>query len=138
MNKRFQPPKKLLVIAAVLLVLGFLILPVTSKPPAKVTAMTVLITGIPFLLVFVSILLTYIALIITASRYYSGYLSIKKFNIIFFGCMIGIVLGIFLMFQPVVRTLYTIGFLVLLFSLLSFMVISHISPRREMSVFEEE
>jgi hypothetical protein len=41
-SKRFRPPFKLLAIALVLLILGFLALPITSKPPAKVTATTVL------------------------------------------------------------------------------------------------
>jgi hypothetical protein len=132
-NKRFRPPYKLLAIALVLLILGFIALPITSKPPEKVTATTVLITGIPFLLVFVAILLTYIAVIVTFSRYYSGYVSEKRFNPIFFTCMGGIVLGVILMFQPFVQILYTIGFLVLLFSLLSFMVVGHITPKKEMT-----
>ncbi len=36
-NKRFRPPYKLLAVALVLLIIGFVALPITSKPPAKVT-----------------------------------------------------------------------------------------------------
>jgi hypothetical protein len=132
-NKRFRPPYKLLAIALVLLIIGFVALPLTSKPPAKVTPTTVLITGIPFLFVFVAILLTYIALIVTFSRYYSGYVSEKRFNPFFYTCMGGIVLGVIMMFQPFVQSFYTIGFLVLLFSLLSFMIVGHIVPKKEMT-----
>jgi len=132
-KKRFQPPIKLLVIAAVLLVLGFLILPITSKPPEKVTAMTVLTTGIPFLLVFVAILLTYIAIIITASRYFSGSVGEKGFLRVLYVCMSGIVIGILLMFQPYARALFTVGFLILLFSLFTFMLVSHITPRKQIA-----
>jgi hypothetical protein len=132
-NKRFRPPFRLLAVALVLLIIGFVALPITSKPPAKVTATTVLITGIPFLFVFVAILLTYIAVIITFSRYYSGHLSEKRFNPLFYTCMGGIVLGVILMFQPFVLKLYTVGFLVLLFSLLTFMIVGHIMPKKEMT-----
>ncbi len=133
MKKRFRPPFRLLAVALVSLILGFVALPITSKPPAKVTATTVLVTGIPFLLVFIAILLTYIALIATISRYYSGHISEKRFNPIFYVCMGGIVLGVIFMFQPFLQQLYTIGFLVLLFSLLSFMIVGHITPKKEMT-----
>ena len=133
MNKRFRPPLKLLAVALVLLILGFVALPITSKPPAKVTATTVLITGIPFLFVFVAILLTYIAVIVTISRYYSGHLSEKRFNPFFYTCMGGIVAGVILMFQPFIQKLYTAGFLVLLISLLTFMIVGHITPKKEMT-----
>ena len=129
--KRFRPPYKLLVIALALLILGLIAQPITSKPPAKVTATTVLITGIPFLLIFVAILLTYIALIATISRYYSGHLREKTFNPLFYICTVGIVAGIILMFQPFLQQLYTIGFLVLLFSLLTIMIVGHNSPKKE-------
>jgi hypothetical protein len=132
-NKRFRPPYKLLAVALVLLIVGFIALPITSKPPAKVTATTVLITGIPFLFVFVAILLTYIAVIVTFSRYYSGYIPEKRFTPVFYACMGGIVLGVFLMFQPFLLKLYTVGFLVLLFSLLTFMIVGHILPKKEMT-----
>ncbi len=133
MSKRFRPPFKLLAVALVLLIIGFVALPITSTPPAKVTATTVLITGIPFLFVFVGILLIYIAVIVTFSRYYSGYISEKRFNPVFYTCMGGIVLGVILMFQPFFLKLYTAGFLVLLFSLLTFMIVGHILPKKEMT-----
>ena len=93
--------------------------------------MTVLVSGVPFLLVFVAILLTYIGLIILISRYFSGYLAEKNFYRLFYTCMGGIVIGILFMFQPVTQSLYTIGFTLLLVSLLSFIAVSHITPRRE-------
>lgn len=133
MKRSFRPPYKLLAVALFFLVLGLAVHPITSEPPAKVTATTVLITGIPFLLVFISILLTYIAIIVTLSRYYSGRLPEKRFNPIFYACMAGIVLGIVMMFQAFLRTLYTAGFLILLFSLLTFIAVSHITPRKELS-----
>ncbi len=132
MKRRLQPPIRLLVVAAVLFILGLIALPLTQDPTGKVTAMTVLITGIPFLLVFVAILLTYIALIITVSRYYSGRVAEKRFLRIFFACMGGIVIGILFMFQSFAKVLFPVGFLILLFSLLTFILVSHITPRKEM------
>ena len=130
-TKRFRPPTRLLIIAAILLISGLLVQPITSKPPEKVTATTVLITGIPFLLIFVAILMTYIAQIVAKSRYYSNHISEKRFNPVFYACMAGIVIGILMMFQPFKLVFFTIGFLVLLFSLLSFIAVSHITPRKE-------
>jgi ABC-type phosphate transport system permease subunit len=48
----------------------------------------------------------------------------------------GIVIGILFMFQPVTQSLYSIGFTLLLVSLLLFIAVSHITPRREAA--EEE
>jgi hypothetical protein len=137
-NKRFRPPFKLLAVALFLLIVGFVALPITSRPPEKVTALTVLITGIPFLFVFVAILLTYIAVIVTFSRYFSGHISEKHFNPVFYICVGGIVLGVIFMFQPFVQILYTVGFLVLLFSLLTFMIVGHIIPKKEMTESSSE
>ena len=110
MNKRFRPPFKLLAVALFLLIVGFVALPITSKPPEKVTATTVLITGIPFLFVFVAILLTYIAVIVTFRAIISGHVSEKRFNPVFYTCMGGIVLGVILMFQPFVRNCTQLDF----------------------------
>jgi len=137
MQKRFRPPYKLLVVVVILLAIGFLILPAATKAPDKITAMTVLISGIPFLFVFVAILLTYISLIIIIQRYYSGYMPEKRFNWLFFTCMGGIVIGILFMFQPFRQPLYPLGFLILLFSLLSFIAVSHITPRRKIAEEQE-
>ena len=137
MEKRFRPPYKLLVVIVILLAAGFMVLPVTSKAPEKITAMTVLVSGVPFLLVFAAILLTYIGLIILISRYFNGYLLEKNFYRLFYTCMGGIVIGILFMFQPVTQSLYSIGFTLLLVSLLSFIAVSHITPRREAAEEEE-
>jgi hypothetical protein len=132
MNKRFRPPIRLLIIAAALFVAGLVSIPlIKTYVPAKTLASSVLINGIPFLLVFIAILLTYIALIVTVSRYYSGYISETRFKPIFIAPIVGIVTGIVMMFQPWAMVLYQIGFLVVLFSLLSFIVISHITPRKD-------
>jgi len=129
-NKRFRPPFRLLIIAVISLVAGLILQSVYSANP-EIPGTNVLMNGLPFLLVFVGILLIYIGLIVTVSRYYSGYLPEKRFLPVFTACMIGIVLGILMMFQAFSPTLYTIGFLVLLFSLLSFMIVGHITPRKE-------
>lgn len=131
MNKRFHPPIRLLIVAALLLVCGFVAQPIVAAMPEKSSALGVLINGIPFLFIFVAILLTYIALIITLSRYYSGYVSEKRFKPVLFAPMVGIVLGVIFMFQPLMRELFTLGFIILLVSLLSFIAISHIVPKKE-------
>lgn len=131
MKKRLQPPLRLLGIAALLIVAGLIVLSLYRANPA-LPGTNVILNGIPFLLVFVGILLCYIALIVTASRYYSGYVSEKRYLPVLYACMGGIVAGILLMFQPFTRVLYTWGFLLLLLSLLSFMVVGHITPKKEL------
>jgi hypothetical protein len=87
--------------------------------------------AVPFLAIFIAILLLYIGLIVTLSRAFSGFIPARIYRVLFTVAVVGIVLGVIMMFQPWALAIYRVGFSILLFSLLSFMVISHISPRQK-------
>lgn len=128
MKSRFRPPIPLLVVAVVLLAIGLAALQVIPALSAALQK-NMFITAIPFLAIFISILLVYIGLIVTLSRWLNGWIPVKVYRPLFTLSVVGIVLGGLMMFQPWALVIYRIGFSVLLFSLLSFMVISHITPR---------
>jgi hypothetical protein len=86
-----------------------------------------LFTGIPFLLVFISIILFFMSFTWWVSNRLNFRVSDKVYQFIekiFIG---GIVLGIIMMFQPWVFVLFRYGFYLLLFSTLAFIVWSHVT-----------
>lgn len=95
-----------------------------------------LLSGVPFLLIFVGILLTYIDFIIWLATKLNHRVSQKVFRPIERILIAGIVLGIIGMFQPFVMALYTLGFLMLFISLLSYIAWSHIVPQGAQRVAE--
>ena len=92
-------------------------------------AQNVLLSAIPFILVFISILLTFIMLIVVVARRLNGNISRRHYRPIELTIIGGIALGIFGMFQPWVFGFFKLGFLLLLFSTLSFILWSHITPK---------
>jgi hypothetical protein len=130
-EKRFRPPIPLLIIAAVLLVVGLVLNSLMSSFSEEVLRDNLMIMAVPFLAIFIAILLLYIGLIVTLSRAFSGHIPARIYRVLFTVAVVGIVLGVIMMFQPWALAVYRVGFSILLFSLLSFMVISHISPRQK-------
>jgi hypothetical protein len=103
-------PMKLLIAAAVVFGLSFATRPLIAAiiPPEQASS-DVLVIAIPFLFIFVPIILCYMSVIVFIA---------------------GIGLGIFGMFQPWVFALFKIGFLVLLASVLGFIMWSHVVMKR--------
>jgi hypothetical protein len=130
-EKRFRPPITLLIIAAVLLVVGLVMNSLMSTLSEDVLRDNLMIMAIPFLAIFIAILLFYIGLINTLMRAFSGHIPPRVYRVLFGAAVVGIVLGVIMMFQPWALAIYRVGFMILLVSLLSFMVISHISPRQK-------
>ncbi len=125
-------PVKLLIVAAVLLVLGLVAGPVIqSLATPEQLGENVLLNAIPFILIFVAILLTFIALIIVVARLLNGRISASIHRPIEMALIAGIVLGVVGLFQPWTYILYGISFHVLLVSVLGFTLWSHIVPKRE-------
>ncbi len=125
-------PVKLLIVAAVLLILGIIAGPVIqSLATPEQLGENVLLNAIPFILIFVAILLTFIALIIVVARLLSGRISASIHRPIEMVLIAGIVLGVVGLFQPWTYILYGISFHVLLVSVLGFTLWSHIVPKRE-------
>jgi len=89
----------------------------------------VFLNAIPFVLIFVSIILTFIALIVVVSSLLSNNMSPRIYQFIERLLIAGIVLGVVGMFQPWLFIAYRYGFILLLFSTLAFILWSHILPK---------
>jgi hypothetical protein len=136
---RPKVPVVLLVIIVVLFILGLLAGPfISSRTTPEQLADNVLLNAIPFLLIFVSILLAFIALIVAVGSMLNNNVPVRIYKIIESLLIAGIVLGVVGMFQPWVFNAYKYGFMLLLFSLLIFMVWSHVAPHQEMVQQEKE
>ena len=89
---------------------------------------SVLIKAIPFVAVFVSIILAFACLIVVVSVSLEGKVPQRSYRPIEGIIIAGILLGVVGLFQGWKLFAYEVGFLVVLVSLLSFMVWSHLSP----------
>jgi len=131
-------PVVLLVIATTLLILGLFAGPfISARATPEQLADNVLLNAIPFVLIFVAILLGFISVIVIAGSMLNHNVPPRIYKIIESLLIAGIVLGVIGMFQPWIFEAYKYGFLLLLVSLLLFMVWSHVAPKREL-VQEEE
>jgi len=125
-------PRGLPISAVILLILGLVarqVIPniVTEEQMAR----NVLLAAIPFILVFAAILIAFMSLIWYIGSKLSDKISEKTYRPIEYILIGGIVLGIFLMFQPWVFELFRVGFIMLLISTLGFIVWSHVRPKTE-------
>ena len=124
-------PIKLLVAAAAVFGLSFAARPLIDAviPPEQATT-DVLIIAIPFLLIFVPIILAYMAVIVFVGKVLKERVPEAVHRAIEYVFIAGIALGILSMFQPWLFSLFKIGFLVLLASTLGFILWSHVSMKR--------
>ena len=131
-KSRLRLPVGLFIAIVVTFVLGLAASPVIqSLTTPKQRNTNVLLSAIPFILIFVSILLVFIALINMSASVLNDHISQRVFLIIERILIGGIILGIFGMFQPWLMIFYKYGFIVLLVSVLGFIWWSHIKPKRE-------
>jgi uncharacterized protein YneF (UPF0154 family) len=136
---RPRVPIALPIIIVVLLVLGLIAGPfIESRTTEQQLADNVLLNAIPFLMIFVAILLTFITLIVIIGSMLNNNIPPRIYKIIESLLIAGIVLGVVGMFQPWLFEAFKYGFVLLLVSLLLFMVWSHVSPRRETLQQEEK
>ena len=121
-------PKALPITGLILLLLGFLLNPFISTIFTEdQLSKNPLFSGIPFLLVFISIILFFMSFTWWVSNRLNFRVSDKAYQIIEKITIGGIVLGIILMFQPWVFVLFRYGFYLLLISTLAFIVWSHVT-----------
>jgi lysylphosphatidylglycerol synthetase-like protein (DUF2156 family) len=88
----------------------------------------VLIKAVPFVAIFVSIVLVFICLIVIVAVALEGKVPLRSYRPIEFLLIAGILLGVAGLFQGWKLFMYEFGFLVVLFSLLAFMIWSHLTP----------
>jgi len=130
-EKKIKPPYVLLIIAALLAVFGLLYDQfILVSIPVELQIDNVILTAITFISIFVAILLVYIFLINLVGQLLTNRIPEKIYRIINMALIVGIVGSIIMMFQPFSIYLYRRGFPVLLFSILGFILWSHIIPRQ--------
>ncbi len=125
-------PVTLLIVIAVMLVLGLLAGPfINSRMTEQQLADNVFINAVPFVLIFVAIILTFIAIIVVVASMLDNNISLRLHRVIESILIAGIVLGVVGMFQPWLFEGYKYGFILLLISTLCFILWSHITPKPE-------
>jgi hypothetical protein len=131
-KRRLRIPVGLFIAIVVILVLGLIAGPlINALTTEKQRATNVLLSAIPFILIFISILLAFISLISMSASVLNDNISPRIYRIIETILIAGIVLGIIGMFQPWLMIFYTYGFIVLLVSILGFIWWGHIKPKSE-------
>ncbi len=127
---RFRFPYGLIISAIVMLILGLAAGPlIRSSATEEQLVKNVLLSAIPFILIFVSILLGFITVINVVASLLNENINPRFYKIVEGIIIAGIVLGIIGMFQPWHMIFYKYGFPVLLISTLSFILWSHVKPK---------
>jgi hypothetical protein len=128
---RPRVPLGLPISIAILLILGSIAGPlIRANFTEKERAANVFLEAIPFILIFVAIILTFITLIVLTASVLNDNIPRRTHQFVERIIIFGIVGGVIGMFQPWWFLAYKYGFSVLLISTLSFIVWSHIRPRR--------
>lgn len=130
-KKRTRVPIGMPIAAAVCLALGLVALPIVDNLDDQQISRNVILAAIPFILIFVSILLLFMTAIWLAAARLNDRISGALYEPIERLIIGGILLGVFFMFQPWLFLLFKPGFFILLFSTLSFIAWSHIRPKTE-------
>jgi uncharacterized membrane protein len=123
-------PIGLPIAGVICLILGFIaqqIIPNTLTE--EQLADNVILSAIPFILIFAAIIIAFMSLVWYSSSRLSNNISEKVYRPIEYLLIGGIVLGVALMFQPWVFILYRIGFFMLLIATLGYILWSHIRPK---------
>lgn len=115
--------------AVILLVLGIVASPaINALTTEEQRAKNVILSAIPFVFIFVAIILVYMTVIWLIVSALHHQISAQTYRVIELITIAGIALGIIGMFQPWIFAAYKYGFLLLLFSTLAFILWSHITP----------
>lgn len=129
-KRRAHVPKGLPIAAGILLVLGLIAIPLVQQlATQEQLARNVLLSGIPFILIFIAIILAYISVIWLVASVLNDQIDPRLQRNIERVIIAGILIGIVGMFQAWAMGLYTWGFVLLLLSTLSYILWSHVRPR---------
>lgn len=128
-KNRLTPATRLLIVAGVLAALSVAVSPVISGLPDKTKIDNVLLTGVPFIGLFIALVLAFIWAIHQLALRLNGNISPRLHGIIENGLILGVVIGMIGLFQPWEIAGYQIGFHILLACFVFFNVWSHITPK---------
>lgn len=130
---RPRVPLGLPISVVILLLLGSIAGPlIRSSFTEKERAANVFLEAIPFILIFIAIILTFITLISLVGSILNDNISRRTHKLVERVIIFGIVGGVIGMFQPWWFLAYKYSFMFLLVSTLSFILWSHIRPKREL------
>jgi hypothetical protein len=133
LRPRLRVPPGLPISIAILLILGSIAGPlIRSNFTEKERVANVFLEAIPFILIFIAIILTFITIIVLVGSLLNDNISRRTHQLVERVIIIGIVAGVIGMFQPWWFLAYKYGFPVLLISTLSFILWSHIRTKREL------
>src|SRR5687768_13619923 len=130
---RPRVPLGLPVSVVIFLILGSIAGPlIRSNFTEKERISNVFLEAIPFILIFVAIILTFITLISLVASVLNDNIARRTHTMIERIIMFGIVGGVIGLFQPWWFLVYKYSFMFLLVSTLSFILWSHVRPKREL------
>lgn len=129
-KRRLHVPIGLPISVVVLLILGAVANPVINSIFTEQQLSTnVILSAIPFVCIFAAIVLTFITLVAFVAGLLNHNIPREVYRPIELTLIGGIALGILGMFQPWFFIAYRVGFFVLLFSTLGFILWSHVIPK---------
>ena len=130
---RIRVPLGLPISVVILLILGSNAGPlIRSNFTEKERAANVFLEAIPFILIFIAIILTFITVISLVGSILNDNISRRTQKLVERVIIFGIVGGVIGMFQPWWFLVYKYSFMFLLVCTLSFILWSHIRPKREL------
>ncbi len=129
MSKYLGPIKNLGTAAVIVFLFGLIFPSLSKELLSEGTRDSVLVRAIPFVTVFISIILLYILLIFIVAIRFNGKIPYRTYRPLELTIITGILLGIFCLFQPWQLIGYEYGFLLLLASTIGFIMWSHIVPQ---------
>lgn len=130
MTRYITPIKWLGGIAVLLFVFAYVFSTFAPSVVSENVRNGVLFHAIPFFATFVGILLLFILVIVIVARRFNGKIAGRTYKGMEYVIIGGILFGVFCLFNPWNLVPYRYGFLLLLGSMLSFILWSHVVPPR--------
>ena len=131
-NSKYGTPLRYTGIPAIIsLIVGLIFAPIRDALIDAETAQNVLLQAIPFVAIFITILMLFILLIAVVAIRLHGRISQRAHQAIERTLVVGLIVGMVSMLQAIHIVGYRFGFILLLISLLSFILWTHVTPRED-------
>jgi len=127
-NRYLNPIKWLGGAALIIVVIGQLFNPLIGGLLSEEARNGVLVRSIPFVTIFIAIILSFILLIALVAIRFNGKVPGRSYRGIEYTAVLGILVGVICLFQSWTIVPYRYGFLLLLGSTLGFILWSHVVP----------
>lgn len=129
--RRPHVPVGLPIAIVALLILGVIAMNlIPAVVPEAVLSRNVLLSAIPFILIFIAILLTYILLIVIVATAINDLVNPRLYTWVMRIIIACVIIGVLGMFQSIAMAFYTRGFQLLFSATLAYIMWSHVRPAR--------